>query len=227
MWWLSCSRILALAALVVGIALAIPSAGPALAQTVDHHQHRFGNAEKWAQLFDDPERDAWQKPSEVIRALALTPDASVADIGSGTGYFAVRLARALPKGRVFGVDLEPDMVRYLTHRAKREGIANITAIQAGEHDPRIPEPVDLVLMVNTYHHVPERENYFRKLANSLKPGGRAAIIDFTLESPHGPPRHSRVPPAEIKRELTSAGYRLVQEHALLPHQYFLVFAPAR
>lgn len=220
-------RVAAVAHWLVGCVLAVFAAVPALAQTVDHHQHRFGNAEKWAQVFDDPERNAWQKPSEVIRALALSPDASVADIGSGTGYFAVRLARALPQGRVYGVDLEPDMVRYLGHRAQQEHLPNITAVQAGEHDPRIPAAVDLVLMVNTYHHIPEREKYFRKLAGSVKPGGRVAIIDFTLNSPHGPPRHSRVPPGEIKRELASAGYRLVQEHGFLPYQHFLVFAPVR
>ncbi len=218
-------RALALAACLAGIALAGPPA-PALAQTVDHHEHRFGNAEKWARIFDDPERDAWQKPAEVIRALALAPEAAVADIGSGTGYFAVRIARSLPQGRVYGVDAEPDMVRYLTHRAMREGIANITAVQAGEADPRIPAPVDLVILVNTYHHVPGRERYFRELTKSLKPGGRLAIIDFTLDSPHGPPRRARLPAEDVKRELAAAGYRLAQEHAFLPHQYFLVFSPA-
>src|SRR5574341_633558 len=101
-------------------------AGAAAAQTVDHAQHRFGGAEKWAQVLDDPARDAWQKPHEVLQALKLAPDASVADIGSGTGYFAVRLAHRVPNGRVYGVDAEPDMVRYLAERAKREGLANLT-----------------------------------------------------------------------------------------------------
>jgi SAM-dependent methyltransferase len=222
---LSAPRARALAACLAGTALAILPCAPTFAQTVDHHQHRFGNAEKWAKIFDDPERDAWQKPAEVIRALALAPAAAVADIGSGTGYFAVRLARTLPQGRVYGVDTEPDMVRYLTHRAKREGISNITAAQAGENDPRIPAPVDLVLMVNTYHHIPERERYFGDLAKSLKPGGRLAVIDFTLDSPHGPPRRARVPPEEVKREVAAAGYQLTEEHGFLPHQYFLVFRP--
>src|SRR5262249_56052324 len=79
------------------------------------HEHRFSDAERWSKIFDDPARDAWQKPREVISALAVAPDAAVADIGSGTGYFAVRLARAAPKGVVYGVDTEPSMVRYLDH----------------------------------------------------------------------------------------------------------------
>jgi SAM-dependent methyltransferase len=92
----------------------------AAAQSPSTHQHSFSGAEQWAHVFDDPKRDAWQKPHEVIQALALGPDAVVADIGSGTGYFAVRFANMVPRGRVYGVDVEPDMVRYLAERAKRE-----------------------------------------------------------------------------------------------------------
>src|SRR6185436_9668589 len=96
----------------------------ALAQTPHTHQHTFGDAEKWSKVFDDPQRDAWQKPHEVIKALALKPDAVTADIGAGTGYFAVRLAHMVPQGRVYAVDTEPDMVRHLAERAKKNGIKN-------------------------------------------------------------------------------------------------------
>ena len=89
--------------------------------------------------FDDPRRDEWQKPHEVIQALALKPDAVVADIGSGTGYFAVRLANMVPKGRVYGVDIEPDMVKYLAERAKREKRGNVTAVAGVPDDPKLPE----------------------------------------------------------------------------------------
>src|SRR5689334_24072709 len=92
----------------------------ARAQSPHTHQHSFGDAEKWAQIFDDPKRDAWQKPHEVIQALALKPDAVVADIGAGTGYFSARVANMLPKGRVYAVDTEPDMVKHLKEQAKRE-----------------------------------------------------------------------------------------------------------
>src|SRR3990172_7286786 len=151
------------------------SAGPAAAQSPQTHQHSFGGAEQWAQIFDDPKRDAWQKPHEVIQALALKPDAVIADIGSGTGYFSARFANMVPKGRVYGVDTEPDMVKYLAERAKREGLKNITAVTGAPGDPRLPEKADLIIMVDVFHHVENREVYFRKLANSLKPGGRLAI----------------------------------------------------
>lgn len=200
-------------------------AGPAAAQAPDTHQHGFGNAEKWARVFDEPDRDAWQKPHKVIQALAPKPDAVVADLGAGTGYFSVRLARMLPRGTVYAVDLEPDMVRYLAARAQREQLKNMTAIAAAPDDPRLPARVDLVLLVDTYHHVEDRSRYFRRLAASLKPGARVAVIDFRLDARRGPPKRSRVAPERVKAELAAAGYALAAEHDFLPEQYFLVFAP--
>jgi ubiquinone/menaquinone biosynthesis C-methylase UbiE len=200
-------------------------AGGAAAQSPSTHQHSFSGAEHWAHVFDDPKRDQWQKPHEVIQALALKPDAVIADIGAGTGYFAVRLANMAPQGRVYGVDIEPDMVKYLTERAKREKRANLVAVQGAAHDARLPEKADLVLMVDVFHHIDEREQYFRKLRSSLKPGGRVAIIDFRLGSPEGPPKAARVAPERVIAELTAAGYSLAAQHRFLPNQYFLVFQP--
>ena len=201
--------------------------GPAAAQAPNTHQHSFGDAEKWTQVFDDPKRDAWQKPHEVIQALALKPDAIIADIGSGTGYFSVRFANMVPKGRVYGVDTEPDMVKYLADRAKREGLKNISAVAGAPADPRLPEKADLIILVDVYHHIEDRERYFSKLRDSLKPGGRIAVIDFRKDSPEGPPKTARIAPDRVKTELKRAGYALAQEHTFLPNQYFLVFQPAR
>jgi predicted methyltransferase len=202
-------------------------AGPAAAQSPHTHDHSFGDSEKWAKVFDDPKRDAWQKPHEVIRALALKPDAVVADIGSGTGYFSMRFAHMVPKGRVYGVDTEPDMVKYLAERAKREGMGNVTAVAGAPGDPRLPEKADLIILVDVYHHVENRERYFSKLRDSLKPGGRVAVIDFSMDSPEGPPKAARIAPEQVKAELKRAGYVLDREHGFLPNQYFLVFRPAK
>jgi len=190
------------------------------------HRH-FSDAERWSQVFDDPARADWQKPDQVIAALALAPDARVADIGSGTGYFAVRLARAVPQGKVYGADLEPDMARYLNERAKKEDLTNLSAHVAAPDDPKLPEPVDLVLMVNTYHHVDARTQYFERLRERLRPGGRVAIVDYRPDSPSGPPPGGRVAADEVEREMSQAGYRRVAAHEFLPYQYFLVFAPPR
>lgn len=191
-----------------------------------HHgamPHGFENADEWARRFEDPARDAWQKPDEVVAALGLAPAAKVADVGSATGYFAVRLARAVPQGRVYGVDIEPDMARYLGERARREGLGNLTPVLATPEDAKIPEPVDLVLVVNTYHHIGDREAYFRRLHGALTPQGRVVIIDFRKGQPMGPPEVHRLPPEQVRQELEAAGYRFVEEHGFLPNQYFLVF----
>jgi ubiquinone/menaquinone biosynthesis C-methylase UbiE len=185
--------------------------------------HRFENAEEWAKRFDDPERDTWQKPDEVVKALELAEDAKVADIGSGTGYFAVRLARVVPRGRVYGVDIEPDMARYLGERAKRERLDNLEAVLGGAEEPKLPEPVDVALIVDTYHHFGDRAAYLRRVGEALRPGGRVVIIDFRKESPKGPPTEHKLSPEQVRRELESVGFRLARTHDFLPDQYFLVF----
>jgi len=202
------------------------AATAAIAQAPHTHEHTFEGADKWSEVFDDPKRDSWQKPHEVIQALALKPDAVLADIGAGTGYFSVRFARMLPKGKVYAVDLEPDMVRHLAARAKREQLANVVAVQAAPDDPKLPEKVDLAVFVDTYHHVGDRVGYFSRLKQSLAPQGRVAIIDFTLDSEIGPPPRARIEPEQVKKEFARAGYKLADEHDFLPNQYFLVFAPA-
>ena len=204
------------------------STPPALAQT--HHDtahHSFQGAAQWAKEFDDPSRDEWQKPHEVIQALALKPDAVIADIGSGTGYFSVRFAHMVPKGRVYGVDTEPDMVKYLADRAKSMGLTNVIPVQAAPDDPRLPEKVDLIFIADTFHHIENRAQYLRKLRDSLKPDGRIAIIDFRMDSVDGPPKSARSTPDRIKAELNRAGYAFVQENDFLPKQYFLIFQQAK
>ena len=205
--------------------IATALAGVAAAQTPHTHEHSFAGAEHWAKVFDDPARDAWQKPHEVIQALQLSPDAAVADIGAGTGYFAVRIAHMTPKGRVYAVDIEPDMVKYLGERAQKSGVANLTPVLAQPDDPKLPAKVDLVLMVDVYHHINARADYFRKLAASLKPAGTVAIIDFSKDSPIGPPPAMRLSAKEVAAEMERAGYVKVGEHGFLPNQYFLVFRP--
>ena len=206
--------------------LAFCAAGPPAAAQAPHtHQHGFGDAERWAHVFDDPQRDAWQKPHQVIQALALKPDAVVADIGAGTGYFAARLASMLPQGRVYAVDVEPGMVEYLGERAKREKLANIVPVRASAEDARLPEKADVIVLVDVYHHIDQRDRYFSRLRASLKPGGRLAVIDFRMDSPAGPPKAARIAPERVVAELKAAGYSLTQEHDFLPRQYFLVFRP--
>ena len=185
--------------------------------------HSFSQADVWAKEFDDPSRDAWQKPDQVLDALTLDRKALVADIGAGTGYFSVRLAKRVTEGKVFAIDVEPDMLRYLNERARREYLNNVIPVVANQESPNIPEPVDVILIVDTYHHIDDRLAYFTKLKKSLRPHGRLAIVDFKLDSPEGPPPAHRISAEKVTEELKAAGYSLVAAHSFLPRQYFLVF----
>ena len=208
------------------VLLAAAWAASAAAQSPGTSHPMFHDAQKWAQVFDDPSRDAWQKPHEVIQALALKPGAIVADIGAGTGYFSSRLARMVPEGKVYAQDIEPDMVKYLAERAQREHLPNMVAVRGKPNEADLPEPVDLALLVDVYHHIGARRAYFENLKNSLKAGGRVAIIDFRKDSPDGPPRAERIAPAEVKKEMAGAGYTAAEAFDFLPNQYFLVFKPS-
>ena len=186
-------------------------------------EHRFDNPEQWAKMFDDPARDAWQMPDRVIAALDLKPGQIAADVGAGTGYFSVRLAKSAAAPKVYAADIEPSMVEYLRQRASKEGLKNMIAVQASAGSPNLPEPADVILIVDTYHHIGDRETYFRKLAKSLMPGGRIAIIDFKPDSPEGPPKEFRFSPEKFKAEMAKAGYKPSTSYDFLPRQQFLIF----
>jgi len=234
----------ALAALVAGCASSGEPAPQPPQQPVphDHHKpeahghhghdhragapHRFENAEEWAKRFEGPERDAWQKPDAVVDAVRLGPGQSLADIGAGTGYFAVRFAKKAPGGKVFAVDIEPDMVRYMTERAGREKVDNLVPVLGSTSDPKVPQRVDVVFLCDTYHHIEQRGAYFQKVASSLAAGGRLVIVDFkAVDTPVGPPLAMRIAPAQIDAELAPAGFKRVSlDEAALPYQYIAVYS---
>ena len=197
------------------------------AQTPDHFAHRFDNVEELIKRFDDPSRDEWQMPSRVIDALQLAPGEVVADIGAGTGYFSMRLARAPARPKVYAVEIEPAMIAHLRHRAMLEGLTNVTAVQASADRSNLPEAIDVALVVDTYHHIPDRAAYFAALRTLMKPGARLAIVDFRKGAPEGPPEEFRFLPQQIRDELAGAGFSLMAEHDFLPRQIFLVFTASR
>jgi ubiquinone/menaquinone biosynthesis C-methylase UbiE len=189
----------------------------------DHFGRHFDNAADWAKTFDDPARDTWQMPARVIDALRLRKGQTVADVGAGTGYFSTRLAKSAGAPKVYAVDIEPSMVAYLTERAKGEGLSNMSAVLAGADTTNLPEPVDVVLIVDTFHHIPNRVAYFTALKTKLKPGGRVAIVDFRKDAPQGPPVEFRFTPDQITAELGQAGFQLQASHDFLPQQLFLIY----
>ena len=197
----------------------------------DHHPHHHGfdDPQHFAARWESPERDAWQKPDTVIARLALPPTATIADIGAGTGYFAARLARAIPQGKLYAVDLEPAMIAHLTARAQTEALPNLIPVQATPEDPKLPAPVDLVMLTNTYHHIQDRPAYFTRLRASLTPTGRVVILDYKLVTEgHGPPPAMRLAPDTVVEEMTTAGYTLTErDEDTLPRQYLLIFTAAK
>jgi len=148
----------------------------------------------------------------------------VADVGAGTGYFEPYLAKAVgATGRVLALDAEPHMVAYLKQRAKKEALANVAVQQVVATDPGLAEgSVDRVLIVNTWHHVPQRPQYAAALNRALRPGGFVVVVDFTAESPEGPPAHARLSPGTVIAELQTGGLTARTIAESLPLQYVVI-----
>lgn len=190
--------------------------------------HSFDDVEHWKAVFDDPARDEWQKPAALVKALGVRAGMAVADLGAGTGYFSRHLSAAVgPDGTVFAVEPEPKLLAYLRDRAERERTANVVPVLASLDDPRLPpRSVDLVLVVDTFHHIDARIAYFRALQRALRRDGRVAIVDWHKRPlPVGPEPEHKLAREQVVDEMRAAGYALVAEPDVLPYQYVLVFAP--
>jgi ubiquinone/menaquinone biosynthesis C-methylase UbiE len=172
-----------------------------------------------------PGRDARQNPDEVISALALEPGDKVADIGAGSGYFTFRIARAVaPGGRVFAVDTDQGMLELIAEHP--EAVASqITTVQARAGDPELPEPVDLVFLSHSFHHLPSQRSWFAAVRSLLRDGGRVAILEprpggfFSRLFGHA------TAPEEISAVMQDAGYRLLASHEVVATDSLLEFEP--
>jgi ubiquinone/menaquinone biosynthesis C-methylase UbiE len=192
-------------------------------------RHRFDDVERWVKAFDDPARDAWQRPADVVAALALEPGHVVADIGAGTGYFNPHLAAAVgPEGTVVAADVEPNLVAHMEARAKTDGNPQVKPRQIPYDDPGLkPAEVDRVLLVDTYHHIDARVAWFGKLTAAMKPGGKLVIVDFKPgDLPVGPPPSHRIPVEKVRAELAEAGWTRAGGVDSLPYQFVEVFEVA-
>ena len=177
-------------------------------------------------LLEGPDRDAWQQPERIMDLLRIADGATVADIGAGGGWFTVRLARRVgPNGLVYAEDIQPQMLESINRRVRREGLANVRTIRGTPTDPRLPTPVDAVLIVDVYPAVAaeDRVTLLRNLVPPLRPGGRVGIVDFKLDGGGpGPPLAERVEPEAVVRDARAAGLRLLAREDLR-YQYVLVF----
>jgi ubiquinone/menaquinone biosynthesis C-methylase UbiE len=171
-------------------------------------------------------RDSWQQPDRVVESLALPAGTQVADLGVGGGYFTWRLADAVGEtGRVYAVDVDSGMTSYIEEQSREKGYANVQPILAEFDDPLLPEAgVDLIFTCNTYHHLEDREAYFRRAAKYLRPGGRVAVLE-----PKGQGWFQRwlfphfIEPERVRTEMEAAGYHRVEVFDYLERQSFQVF----
>jgi ubiquinone/menaquinone biosynthesis C-methylase UbiE len=186
---------------------------------VEHQHHPPRSADEYAKILENPARDAWQKPHEVITALVLRPEESIADIGAGSGYFTRRFARHA--GKVYAVDIDSKLIE----KAKAQAPPNVEFVLATPDDPKLPSAsVDTIFFCDVLHHIANRPTYYEKLSRALKRGGRIVIIDFYKKPlPVGPPVEMKLTEKQVETELKTAGFRLVKSHDFLPHQYFLEF----
>lgn len=179
-----------------------------------------------AQWLERPERLTEERPDLVLEGLALRPRDVVADLGAGTGYFALRIAALVPEGKVYAIDVQPEMIDVVAKRAGEAGIANLETRLATATDPRLePSSVDVVLMVDVYHELSHPREVLAAVAAALRPKGRLVLIEFRGEDPSVPikPLH-KMTEAQARREVEAAGLVWRETKAMLPMQHFLVFA---
>ena len=187
--------------------------------------HRFKDAAKWAKRFESKKRDKWQRGDAVVASLKLAKDARIADVGAGTGYFAIRFAKEVRSGVVYAVDIEKTMVDWVMKRARRKRLENVVGVVATTQSANLPGAVDVIFVCNTYHHISERPSYFARLHRKLRPKARMVIVDFKMgKLPIGPPDSHKIAPDRIVAEMAKAGYRMTRrDDKLLRYQHLLVF----
>ena len=178
-----------------------------------------------ADWLERPERESEEAPSIAIQALKIQPGQVVADIGAGSGYYTVRLAREVgPTGKVYGTDIQQGMLDLLLGNVAKAKLDNVVTVLGTPDDPKLPPgTLDLALMVDVYHELAAPQAFIRKLRASLKPGGRLVLLEFRKEDPRVPirPEH-KMSVAEVRQELEPEGFTLSAVLDVLPWQHILV-----
>jgi predicted methyltransferase len=215
-------------ALLFALALAHSPLPTANAQTQSAPQPRHGRLFPPVDLglLERPDRALWQKPDQIMDAVHVADGSTVADIGAGAGWFTIRLAQRVgPKGMVYAQDVQRLMLDAIKRRVQREGLENVTTVQAHGIDPNLPaRTLDAILMVDAYQEVDNRVEYLRNLANALKPTGRIGIVNWKPgRGGPGPDASERIAQSVVEADAAAAGLKVL-DHEDLPYQYLLVLA---
>lgn len=212
------------AALLVSQAVAFAQNPP---KTMEEMHRLHQNSKAYIAVLEDPARDAYQKPHEVVMSLGLKEGETIADIGAGSGYFAFRFANHVGEnGRVYAVDINPDMIIYMNRRIRDMKVKNMVTVLAVPDDPLLMDgSIDRFFICETWHHIQNQTQYLALMKKMLKPGGRLIIIDFQKRDlPVGPPDEMKVAREDVINQLRAAGFQLEKEDTFLPYQYFLIFS---
>ncbi len=180
-------------------------------------------------LLEGPDRDAYQRPDQIMDALQIGENSVVADLGAGGGWFTVRLARAVgPNGRVYAEDIQPQMIQAIDRRVTRENLRNVTTVLGTPTDPKLPAgSLDAVLIVDAYHEMDQPVTLLRNIARSLKPSGVIGIVNYKKDGGGpGPAMNERVDAEQVIRDATAAGLELRKRENFLRYQYLLTFGVA-
>lgn len=199
---------------------------PLRKQGIDLHDIKpFKEVQKYIEFLERKDRELWQKPDTVIKELSLKGTEKIADVGAGSGYFSFRLSKDLPKGKVYAIDIEPEMIRYIHHKAVSSNIRNIEAVVSTPDSLHIPEDVDLVFICDVLHHIKNREDWLKAVFAQMKNDSKLVLIEFKEgKLPEGPPEDIKIPLEKMISITTNAGFvNLKQTDELLPYQYYLEF----
>jgi len=180
-------------------------------------------------MLEGPDRDAWQRPDQIMDTLQIGEGSVVADLGAGGGWFTVRLSRQVgPNGRVYAEDIQPQMIQAIDRRVTREGRTNVTTVLGVADDPKLPAgKLDAVLIVDAYHEIERPVALLRNVGKSLKSTGVVAIVNFKKDGGGpGPDMHERVEADKVIADAVAAGLELRKRDDFLRYQYMLTFGPA-
>ena len=178
-----------------------------------------------ADWLERPEREQEENVSRAIKNMNLKPGEHVADIGAGSGYYTFRIAQRVPEGKVFAVDIQPEMLDIMRRKIKKDKIGNVELIKGQEKSPQLPEnSVDMVLMVDVYHELSYPKEMMQQIVKALKPGGRFILLEYRMEDPTVPiKRLHKMSEEQAVKEMKAVGLRLRENIDNLPWQHFMVF----
>ncbi len=181
------------------------------------------NAQEYVKLLESERRVEQLQVERVVEALQCSPGQKIADLGAGSGLFTRPMARKVgTEGKVYAIDIDPELLKHIEKTAQAAGLSNIQTVLAAEDDPKIPEPVDLIVIIDTLHHIGNQALYLKNLRRYLRPSGRIAVIDF---SKNWPPSHEEMKFSldELEQWMRAAGFKRIEKHDFLENNFFVIY----